>query len=295
MSKIESGSIVVGFDGYADATLAVQWAAEQAALEGRSLVVITAVRPNFGMASSDGTGFATSYPVEDLLDHARVVADEGAELARRHRPTITADGHAVLGDPRQVLSDASTSAHLLVLGSRGRGIVRSKLGSVSAYVSKRATCPVVVCRPGTELKVKHGVLVGADGTSESLPVIEFAFQQAALRSQPLTVVHCYDRGHPDSADGPPEEAELVLAESVAGFRERYPEVYVQLAAVPGHADERLAEIADRHDLVVLGRRPLGATGPHLAAHAATSVLERSHTPVAVVPEAARVGQTTVAP
>ena len=143
MNVIEPGSIIVGVDGSVESDLAVQWAVEQAFLEGRPLVVLHAVRHVFGV-TMDGLGVATAYPVEDLLESALAVATASAALARLHRAGVSVEPAALLGDPRIVLVEATADAHLLVLGSRGRGVVRSKLGSVSAWVSKEATCPVVV-------------------------------------------------------------------------------------------------------------------------------------------------------
>ena len=48
----------------------------------------------------------------------------------------------------------------------------------------------------------------------------------------------------------------------------------------------LSAIADSHNLVVVGRHPMDAVRRRLSAVVATAVLERSHTHVAVVPEAA---------
>jgi len=283
---IEPGSIVVGVDGSVESDLAVQWAVEQAQLEGRPLVVLHTVRHVFGV-TMDGLGVATAYPVDDLLASALAVTTTSAALARHHRAGVSVEPAALLGDPRIVLVEAAADAHLLVLGSRGRGVIRSKLGSVSAWVSKEATCPVVVCRPGTELTVKRGVVVGADGTPDSLAVIRFAFQQASLRAQPLTVVHCSDDRHPTDANRQDaEESALVMAESVAGFREQYPDVHVQLEYANGRAGHYLARIADVHHLVVVGRHPRADIPRHLTASCATQVLERSHTPVAIIPEAA---------
>jgi nucleotide-binding universal stress UspA family protein len=182
---------------------------------------------------------------------------------------------------------------MVVLGSRGRGRLTSRtLGSVSASVSRHAACPVVVCRPGTDLKVKHGVLVGADATPGSLRVVDFAFRQAALRGQPLTILHCHRDalaavGGPRAGyEGGPdlEASRLALGESISGFREEYPDVSTTVQVAHGLATDNLATVADRHNLVVVGRHPVGSLARRMSAATATSVLERCHTAVAVVPE-----------
>src|SRR5690606_16874816 len=95
-----------------------------------------------------------------------------------------------------------------------------------------AVCPVVICRPTDEPFAKTALVVGADGSEDSLPVIEFAFRQAELRQMPLHVVHCYAdastrhwrRSTPVDKDG----LRLMLAESVAGMADKFPDVTVTL-------------------------------------------------------------------
>ncbi|MEZ0580290.1 universal stress protein [Nocardioides sp. MH1] len=294
MNNIQPGSIVVGADGSADARRAVQWAAEQAALERRPLVVFTAARQTPAMVGS-WPGPAYVYPPDELLASAQDIADEASALASRHRPGIAVAASTATVEARSALIDLASDAHLLVLGSRGRGPVGSKvLGSVSAFVTRHAGCPVVVCRPGTDLRVKNGVLVGADGTAESLPVLDFAFRQASLRDQPLTVLHSFfdDLAVGDGADlarrDEPglERQRLRVAETIAGFGERYPEVRVGVQVTHGIPADTVSAIADRHSLVVLGHHPTDSVARHLSSAVATAVLERTHTNVAVVPEAA---------
>lgn len=254
MNEIQPGSIVVAVDGSPDADRAVLWAAEQAHLERRTLTVVTAV------------------PDGDAVNDAAVAS------ARRWRPGLEVHGTVIEGAPRKVLRALSTEAHLMVLGSRGRGPVGSAvLGSVSAAVSKHAACPVIVCRPGTIGRVHHGILVAADGTTSSLPVIEFAFRQASLRGLPLTVVH-------GGSDADPL-AGVLLAESVAGFGELFPEVHVSRDLDRDFDDEVRPTESRRWNMVVVGRAPAEARGRRTGP-TATQVVERAQTLVAVVPEAA---------
>ncbi|HWI42383.1 MAG TPA: universal stress protein [Nocardioides sp.] len=279
-TDIIPGSIVVGADGSDAADRAIHWAAEQAWLERRHLTVVTAA--------------------EHYLDGSRGIVNVALAMIARMRPGVEADGCVVVGDPREVLVELSPRAHLLVLGSRGHGPVRSKLlGSVSAAVSRDATCPVVVCRPHhwrSANDIDAGVLVGADGTAESLPVIEHAFQQASLRGLPLTVVHCTWDGVV-ALTGPAvldpqavgmEEERLLLAESVAGFTAKFPEVHVELQVARGLAEQVLAAGSARWDLVVVGRHPVDTFARRAMGAVSTSVVEHAHTSVAVVPQAVAV-------
>jgi nucleotide-binding universal stress UspA family protein len=269
--QFPSASIVAAVDGSVHAERALRWAAEQALLEGRRLVALTA-----------GEG-------------AESVVREAVALAQRLYPRLSVEGRSRSGDPRHVLIELSREAQLLVLGSHGRGPLKTLfLGSVSAAVSAHAACPVVVCRPDHS---GRGVLVGADGSPESIPVVEFAYRQASLRQWPLTVMHCfwdavvierairYDRNWTlDDADV--EDLRAVLAESVAGLGTRYPDVQVTLTLKHGLVDEALASSEEPWDLIVVGRHPMTTVTRVFTGSIASAVLERAHSPVAVVPERA---------
>ena len=198
-------------------------------------------------------------------------------------------------DPRLALTELSTEAHLVALGSRGRGPVRTALlGSVSASVARHAHCPVVVCRPpGDPTPSSTRIVVGADGSAASRPVLEFAFEQASLRQAPLTVMHCFwevlvaTRGPGMVAASEPDDYSdlwLLLAESVAGFAEKYPDVEVTQELARGLVDQCLIDHAPDAGLVVVGRSPASGWSRFLHASCALAVLERAHTTVAVVPE-----------
>jgi len=91
----------------------------------------------------------------DWADLAQQTLETALKEAADGRP-IDVMSVAVHGYPAQVLVDASTTAQLLVVGSRGHSrLAGVLLGSVSEYVIAHAACPVLVIRnpapaPGTE-------------------------------------------------------------------------------------------------------------------------------------------------
>ena len=291
-TSIAPGSIVVAVDGSDHAVRAVRWATEQADLEHRRLLVLSVAE--WGRLRD--ASFLVGVTLEDLEQSARSIADDAAALARKLAPDVAVEAAGRLGDPRQVLVDVSTGAHQVVMGSRGRGPLRSMLlGSVSSAVVKQARCPVVVCRSDSEGAHGAGVVVGADGTAESLPVLAFAFEQASLRRLPLTVLHAYWdavesvaglRGSPEGLLPEPdaEDLRVLVSESVAGLRERYPQVEVSLRLAHGLVDDVL--VRDHSwNLVVVGRHPVDTVSRVLIGSVATAVLERAETARCMVPQA----------
>lgn len=290
---IGPGSIIVGIDGSADAERALRWAAEQASLERRPLAVVTAAGiDQVHAVTFAGAAGTYAIPTADLIKQVQAVSDAAAESVRRLRPGLPVTAHAAHGDPREVLIELSRHAHLVVVGSRGRGVLRSRLlGSVSATVVRHAHSPVVVCRPESPGSVRKGVLVGADGTREGQAVLELAFQYASMRGLPLTVLHSFHdviaavNGAQlvSATQESLEEERLLLAESVAGFAEKFPEVWVDLQLARGFAHECLAADSLHWHLIVVGRHPADSVSRMLSSTVATAVVERAHTTVAVVP------------
>ena len=140
------------------------------------------------------------------------------------------------------------------------------------------------------------MLVGADGTPEAQPVIEFAFDQASLRGVPLTVAHrlwdvvaavsgIRDEGAIDPSRGEQEKSRLLLEESVACGAASYPDVHVRLHDAVGLAEEIAASVAVDWDVLVVPRHAVGAREPLPSATLATTLLDHGPTTVALVPEA----------
>ena len=292
-AQVPAGSIVVGIDGSPSSDQAFAWAVEQADLEHRPLTIVHSEE----RMSFVGAGFMAP---PSGVDYAQLLAESRAaakallatSAARAHDLHPQLEVHQVLShdDPRSTLLDLAQAAAMIVVGSRGRGPVASLLlGSVSVSVSKHATCPVVVHRPGTRTATPGlGILVGVDGTEVSQQAIEFAYRMASWRALPLTVLHCYWdstlvaplRKGVLTPDDSSEQA--LVAETLAGMQEKFPEVQVQTRLTRGFADQHLINASHNYDLLVIGHQPLPRLDDVVHQSVAPTVVEHAHGPVAVV-------------
>ncbi|MBV9821019.1 MAG: universal stress protein [Actinobacteria bacterium] len=282
--------IVVGIDGSAGARAAVRWALEEAASRKTSVRLICAYRlmPGFYQAP----GMYADYPQDTELvrrNAARVVSEALADAAHT-TPGVLISGDTTDGSPVPALIDASESASLLVLGSRQRSALGSTfLGSVSAAAAARSTCPAVVLRGPAGLADEEAeVVVGIDGSPASQALLEFGLDHASRHRAPLRAVLCW---HPDllasmlwRPEPPaPTRAEAWLAETVAGWQEKYPDVTVRTGVVREHPAAGLVAEAATAQLLVVGNRGRHAVAGTLLGSVSQAVLHTAVCPVAVVP------------
>lgn len=130
---------------------------------------------------------ASEARLDDLLGipEARIRLNE--EVATLQRPGIEVSVDVAIGRPASEIVAAAQDqpTDLVVIGSRGRGSIASMLlGSVSAEVAERASCPVLVVRR-TGI---HRVLVAVDGTPMTDTVVETVAGAAWLAGSDIEVV-----------------------------------------------------------------------------------------------------------
>jgi nucleotide-binding universal stress UspA family protein len=134
-----TGSIICGVDDSESADGALRVAHALAVTLGRRLVLVRVVEPGSRLEEID----AVAERFQRLT--------ESAALADTEALWLVDNGHPV---DRLVAAAVDEAASLIVLGSHG---ARSPLlGSISAEVSRRAPCPVVVVPPGAESVVVNG-------------------------------------------------------------------------------------------------------------------------------------------
>lgn len=105
-----------------------------------------------GMESGFAGGIASDAEVDAawsaLRDEARQILEH---LVDEIDVSVPVDLVTLEGDPGAALCQAAADrdADVVVVGSRGRGVLkRALLGSVSTYVTNNAPCPVLVTRVG---------------------------------------------------------------------------------------------------------------------------------------------------
>lgn len=283
--------IVVGVDQTALSGQAVRWAAEQARLEGRGLLLVNASGP-VSAAWTDRTTDVPPGTFANLRRHGTELLDRARAEVRTVSPELDVAEMFEVTDPRTLLALLSENAHLLVLGSRGRGPTLSHLfGSVGLSVLRHASCPVVVHRPGHPGRVRDGVLVAVEADDQAVPILQAAFRMASLRQLPLRVVHyVFDArsvfvGAPVIGDvGELEQSDaLAVAEALAGLREQYPDVRTRVDSLHGLPEHGLVDLTERADLLVMGTHHRGLFGRLVAGSVSESVVERATCPVLVIP------------
>ncbi len=135
--------IVVGVDDSTGARAALRWAIEQAKLSGAPVKAVHAY--DFHVAWLDDPGIHLDEWRGRAEAQARARLDEVISEVTGGSQEVVVSLVTVEGPATPTLLDASTDAHLLVVGSRGRGgFAGLLLGSVSQHCVEHARCPVVV-------------------------------------------------------------------------------------------------------------------------------------------------------
>jgi nucleotide-binding universal stress UspA family protein len=285
-----TGPVVVGLDGSPASVTAAWWAAREAADRQLPLVLLHSwtVQPL-------DVPIAQEARTKQRYGHG-ILERASAELLHRHSD-LALTTELVSAPAADALLERGESAAMLVLGSRGHGSVASfLLGTISLHVLGLTPCPAVAVRAG-DPAVEEGwghpaaadrdeVVVGVQEAGAAAgPLLEFAFTAAASRGARLRAVRAMPLA--SLVTGLDEDLEAEergrLAEALAPWREKFPDVAVTKHVATGPATQVLLTASDRGCLTVVGRRRHSShltwkLGP--VAHAA---LHHIPCPVAVVP------------
>lgn len=285
--------ILAAVDGSAVSYQAAAWAATEAALHGCDLRVVTSV----SLPAGYGPGAILTGTDTDWLRVAgERVLTEATRIIRTAMPGATpAISTEISWSPViPELIERSKSTRMLVVGSHGLDVLRrGLLGSVSTSMLQHAHCPVAVIhyRAAEDLvSVAQPVVVGVDGSPNSVPALAAAFEEASLRKVGLTAVHAWsDATVPDPLfvdwDGTVREAEeRSLGESLAGWSEKYPDVAVRRVLVRDRAVRALLEESRDAQLLVVGSHGRGGFAGMLLGATSNALVHSVDCPIIVIRE-----------
>ena len=159
--------IVVGVDGSSHSARALRRAKREAQLRGATLQAVHAYKPIHRSVADDlvripiglggpvgtvATGETTDGPETEEQEIMRRTEERLVNFIRKHTegvegpdptPVVIASDH-----PAEALIDASHSADLLVIGTRGHGgFTGMLLGSVAHQAIQHGRCPILILPP----------------------------------------------------------------------------------------------------------------------------------------------------
>ncbi len=279
--------VVVGVDGSAASNAAVFWAAHEAEMRNVALTLVhmyNPVVPTYPqLPTPSGVALWQKDDGHEVLEQAVKIAEEALSANR----TIAITSEVKASAPVPTLVDMSRDADMVVVGSTGRSAIeRVLLGSVSSGLVHSSKCPVAIVREEASWLPQSknaAVVVGIDCSPTSELALAIAFDEASRRGVELTAVHAWS----DMAVYQlpwlewRSEAERNLAEYLAGWQERYPDVKVNRVIVLDHPGRALTEEAAAAQLVVVGSHGRGGLTGMLLGSVSNGVVHAVRAPVIV--------------
>lgn len=287
--------IVVGVDGSAAADSALTWAAEVARRRGRELRIVHGLDLD-SMREVFGRYDVLVPPVPDTL------RAEGAVLVEKARQQVAAEADARVStevsdeNPAALLRRYSATAYLVVLGASGTNGLLAHMGSILLSVTSHADGAVVVVRTdpdsGNRTPTEGPVVVGVDGSPVSEAALAAAFEEASLREAELVAVHVWSDVNLGQFAGDPyllfplneieTDERAALAERLAGWQEKYPDVQVRREVGLSAPAAELQRWSKSAQLLVVGSRGRGGFRGLLLGSTSNALVQRAHCPVMVV-------------
>lgn len=201
-------------------------------------------------------------------------------------PTIVAAGHV-----GRTLCSAAKPDDVIVVGSRGRGtVVEAITGSTSSYCASHSSVPVVIVpESATPTEAAH-VLVGVDGSRNSIAALTWAIDHCPLGAK-IEVVHAYVPAAPmfelaeTYGDVFEDRAQALLGTSVEGAVEAAdrPSNEYDIESRIVLADPRSALSESEADMIVVGARGHRGVAHLLLGSVATALTHHTGTTTVVVP------------
>lgn len=269
-----SKAIVVGVNGSAGSDAALTWALGRAARDKLPVIIVHAV---------DDRWMSPDFQYREIIRQLDMeLLEQAQSSASAQAPDVEVDIQLRHGSAGSVLQEVSKQAAIVVVGGHDKHwLDGGPMTDRALQVVAATECPVAVI-PATKGTEGRGVVVGVDGSEESLQAVDFAAKEADLGADDLTAVLAFKRPArwvekqlPSSglAESMIEEDRIVLSESVAGLGEKYPDLTVQ-QRLETNTDpaKALVNIAAGARLLVIGSRGRGGFSRMMLGSTAHAVL-----------------------
>lgn len=298
MMSTNFAGVVVGFDGSAPSTAALDWATAEAVRRDLPLKVVLAVELGTSLPMPMDSG--TPWAMAKIEAAATEVLADAVDRARKTDPGLVVESSLVIDTAVAALVAASRTAQLVVVGNRGHGdLMGTILGSVAFGVTAHAQCPVAVVR-GDSLRVPGPgapVVVGVDGSESSNAAVDEAADLADRSGAPLHVVAAYQVmatgwvGVSTWTDMYPEEelaeaaegtAKAALAQARERIRRNHPDLPAEFTAVRARPADALAERSRTAGVVVVGSRGRGGFRSLVMGSVSRGLAHLAESPVLIV-------------
>jgi nucleotide-binding universal stress UspA family protein len=275
----ESRPVVVACDSSWQSHAAVPLAAREAARRGVRLAILV-VRDGWVRRVERLGGIARAE--EEARQSAQVVAERAQWLARNTDPWVSTQIVLARDAEDPVLRVLGAQAELLVVGSQGSGgLVAFTLGSISAELARRFSCPLLVVgttrRATPDLGRSPAIVVGlaTEGPLEDL--LSIAAHEAELRETNVIVVH--------AAEGKVEADLRPVWAAVASVFDgsRWADVPHRVVISHDQPVAALVEHTEVGDLLVVGTRGGGRLAGLVPGSVCRGVLDAMPCDVLVVP------------
>ena len=282
--------ILVCVDGSAASDAAVVWGVGEAIMRRLPITLMHVIPPVIvgwpvGPLYADMPEWQKDN-AQHAIDHARKTLR--ASVGESEPPETRTE--IVYSSVVPALIDASKDAWMIVAGSQGLGALgRLLLGSVTTGLAHHAHCPVAVIHSNESAAPDSNapVLLGIDGSPASEGATALAFDEASRRGVGLLALHVWsDVGvfpvlGMDWRDRESEGQEI-LAERLAGWQERYPDVRVERLLFCDKPSQWLLKQSEHAQLVVVGSRGRGGFPGMLLGSVSSAVTQSAKVPVIVV-------------
>ena len=286
--------IIIGVDGSDPSFEALRWAGYEARRRGAEIRIVSCYSiPAYG--GLDGAIYPSSLDVDMLKEGAAAVVRRAIEIIEAIDPALVVEGATTMASAVVGVTDSAQPGDEIVVGATGHsGFHNGFIGSVATGVTHRAHVPVIVvpaksaAEAGDTMKK---IVVGVDGSPESLLALDWAFGEALSSGAELAVVHAWIYPYAVSQGSirevrKPMEADAVheLQASLDSLGSRLTDSSVVVRSMLCEctpAEGLLKESSDA-DLVVVGSRGRGGLRSLLLGSVSRTVVQHAECPVAVI-------------